>query len=69
MGAWFGSGEQVIDGPLGFIVLAQEGQQALAENGVAILGPFALFDANQHSAGVDVGGFEGNGFEMRSPEP
>ena len=62
MGAWLGAGEQVVDGPLDFIVFAQEGQQALAENGVAILGSLALLDANQHSARFDVGGFEGDRF-------
>ena len=67
MGAWFGAGEQVVNGPLDFIVLAQEGQQALTQDGVSILGSFTLFDANQHSTGVDVGGFEGNRFGDAEP--
>ena len=62
MRSFFGAGEKPIDRALHFIVRTQQDERAIAEHGVAILGSFAVLDVNQHAFGVDVFGFEGNGF-------
>ena len=62
MRACLGAGKKPLDRALHFIVSTQQDERAIAEHGVAILGPFAVLDVDQHAFGVDVFGFEGNGF-------
>src|SRR6266542_3131789 len=62
MGPCLGAGKQPIDRALHFIISAQQDEGAIAEHGVAILGSFTVLDVDQHALGVDVLGFEGNGF-------
>ena len=59
---FLGAGKKPIDRALHFIVSTQQDEGAIAEHGVAILGSFAVLDVDQHTFGVDVFGFEGNGF-------
>ena len=62
MRAGLGAGKKPFDRALHFIVSTQQDEGAMAEHGVAILGSFTVLDVNQHAFGVDVFGFEGNGF-------
>jgi hypothetical protein len=51
-----GSGEGGAD------VAAEDVEEARGEHGVAVFVTFALLDAEEHAAGIDVGDFEGEGF-------
>ena len=61
-------GEQVLVGRGGFMetggstIAAQDLQQTEGQHGVAVLGSFALFDADKHALGVDRGDLEGHRF-------
>ena len=45
-------------GPGGAPVSAQDIEQAGREHDVAVLGPLAVLDAEQHALGIDVGNLE-----------
>ncbi len=63
-----GGGEQpIFPGPGDAPPVPEQFQQHGTEHGFAILGAFALADANHHAGAVDVGGAEGNGFGDAEP--
>ena len=61
-------GEQVLVGRGGFLetrgftIPAQDLQQTEGQHGVAVFGSFALFDADEHALGVDIGNLKGDRF-------
>lgn len=60
--AGFGAGEEPVGGALQLIVSTQQDQQAVTEDGVSILGAFAVLDVDEHALGIDVSGLERDGF-------
>ena len=66
VGSLLGAGKEPFHGPLHFIVLAQQGQRAGTEDGIAVFAVFAGFDSNEHALWA---AFSATASEMRSPEP
>ena len=55
-------GKQPVAGFAGSPVVAKDRQRVFGQQGVSVLAPLSLVDANAHLVGIDVGDFEMSGF-------